>query len=158
MTSSFRLATSADVPTLEALDREVVAYHHTIDPTIWASADEYPAGYFEKFWTEQIASPTARVFLLLNGEEVVGLFLARIEESTASMRFAKRGVVDRVYVRKEHRGKGSTRVGLEVATKWFREEDVATIDLHVEARNELGIAVWKKLGFEPYVIKMKKAT
>lgn len=152
-----RRATVNDIEMLEALDREVVAYHHALDPAFWLPPEKYAPDYFKNFWVKQIKSKDSLPLVLLYDDEIVGFFLAQVNtEELWATPYKISGYIDRVYIRKQFRGKGLTRAALAEAERWFKEHNVVLTELRVEARNELGKAVWEKLGFKPYVIQMKK--
>lgn len=64
----------------------------------------------------------------------------------------KIGVISDVYVLEERRRKGVTRKMLDVAIRWFRKNKVRSVQLGVAHYNLEARAVWRNLGFEPYML------
>src|SRR5262249_49395442 len=87
------------------------------------------------------------VFVAEDGSELVGF----LEASPAE---PGRWHVERVHVRPSHRRQGAAKALLRVCAAAARTAGAGHISLEVLTANELGEAVWRRLGFEPVEIVM----
>jgi ribosomal protein S18 acetylase RimI-like enzyme len=64
----------------------------------------------------------------------------------------KIGVISDVFVLEERRRKGVAKKMLDVAVKWFKKNKVRSVRLGVANDNLEARAVWRRMGFEAYMI------
>ena len=84
--------------------------------------------------------------------KIVGFMLCLLSPNAPVFKERKVGVISDVFVLEERRRKGVARKMLEVAVKWFRKNKVRTVQLGVAHDNLEARAVWRAIGFEPYMI------
>ncbi len=142
-----------DAPDLFGLLEEMVNYHAKID-SYYKPFSQY------KNWDEEIDSWLKDKDMRLIGAEaggkLVGYARVSIEPAPDYAVPKKIGIVYDVFVLEKYRRQGIAEMLCEDASAWFQKKKVKYIELSVDARNESGIAFWKKLGFFPYKLRMRK--
>jgi ribosomal protein S18 acetylase RimI-like enzyme len=134
---TFTAATLADEPVLRELMEEFYAHEGL-------SFDaERTLGAFRML----AADPNlGRVWIFRVGAEVVGYVAVTV---CFSLEFAGRyALVDELYVREAHRGRGIGARAVAVAAEGCRELDVSALRLEVDVRNPRAMALYRRLGFE----------
>ncbi len=84
--------------------------------------------------------------------DIVGFMLCMLSPNVPIFKERKIGIIADVYVLEERRRKGVARKMLDVAVRWFRKNKVRSVQLGVAHDNMEGRAVWRSMGFEPYMI------
>lgn len=84
--------------------------------------------------------------------KIVGFLLCLLSPNVPVFKERKVGVISDVFVLEERRRKGIARKMLDVAVKWLQKNKVRTLQLGVAHDNLEARAVWRTLGFEPYMI------
>jgi ribosomal protein S18 acetylase RimI-like enzyme len=142
-----------DTEALRALLKAMVEYHAAID-RYYKPFSEY------KNIDEEIDGWLKDKNMRLLGAEVNGKLVgyARLAvESAPDYAAAKKiGVVYDLFVSEQYRRRGIANALFVEALEWFEKKKVKYIELSVDARNESGIVLWKKLGFFPYKLRMRK--
>jgi len=94
-----------------------------------------------------VAEDEGRVvgFLLASMDRRPGIFLERVH-----------GLISDVYVRPAYRRRGVGRELVGAALAWFAERQVSRVRFRTDARDALGVAVWKRLGFETVALTMDR--
>jgi ribosomal protein S18 acetylase RimI-like enzyme len=90
---------------------------------------------------------TGGVFLAENGDDALGV--ARIEAPVRG-----RAHVQLVHVRPQARRHGVAKALVRECVQHAREQGARVVSLEVLKSNEIGIAVWRRLGFEEYSYAM----
>ncbi|MBN1677481.1 MAG: GNAT family N-acetyltransferase [Candidatus Thermoplasmatota archaeon] len=106
------------------------------------------AKYLEKKFSEI----STKLIVAEEDGEVVGFMLCLLSPNAPIFKERKIGVISDAFVLRERRGKGVTSKMLDVAVRWFRKNKVRTVQLGVAHCNMEGRAVWRSLGFEPYML------
>ena len=94
----------------------------------------------EKAISAQLANDGYRYFMIMNGGEHIGYTAVRPESDG-------RLFLSKIYIKKEHRGKGFGRAVFEFLKEFCKENGHSAIWLTVNKHNDDSIAVYKKCGF-----------
>jgi len=106
------------------------------------------AKYLEKKFSE----PSTKLIVAEEDGKIVGFMLCLLSPNAPIFKERKIGVISDAYVLEERRRKGVTRKMLDVAARWFRKNKVRYVQLAVAHYNMDARAVWRNLGFEPYML------
>jgi len=149
-----RKAKIEDVEEIAKLQKEYMQYHMAQDP------------YFEfkknisKLWKDYaeqiIRDPKQLIVVVEEDEKIVAYMTARIVEKAPIYKIDKVGQIGDAYVSLNYRKRGLFTQLLEDIKKWFRSKKLKYIEHPVSANNPLGRQVWKKKGFEEYMIWVKR--
>ncbi len=132
---------------------------------LWTELAEYHSKLSDNFalawdsrlrWSRYLATKFKEISTkLVVAEEdgkLVGFMLCLLSPNTPVYAERKIGVISDVYVQPERRGRGVSKLMFDHAVKWFRKNKVKSIQLGVAAANSEAVAVWRKMGFEPFII------
>lgn len=126
---------------------------------IWETQAEVNEGLFEyvaEQWGEEKypgwladSSHTPRLWQVAwDGDQVVGMVLARIDEAENIERGRKRGYTEHVFVRGPWRRRGLARALLTRSLRQLREEGMNEAELGVDSENESGAyGFYERLGY-----------
>jgi len=145
-----RDATRADLKEVLALWTELAEYHSGLSDHFELAWDG------RRRWSKYLASKFKEISTkLVVAEEdgrLVGFLLCLLSPNSPVFAERKIGVISDVYVVPERRKRGVTKLMFDYAVKWLRKNKVRTIQLGVAAANPEAIAVWRKMGFEPFIL------
>lgn len=149
-----RKAKIEDIEQIAKLQKEYMQYHAAKDP------------YFEfktnisKVWKDYakqtIKDPTQLIVIAEEDERIVAYMTARIVKKAPIYKIDQVGQIGDAYVSLSYRKRGIFTQLLEEINKWFRSKKLKYIEHPVSANNPLGLQIWKKKGFEEYMIMMKR--
>lgn len=141
-----RVANKSDIEAIALLHAEISKQHDQLDPIYSVGAwndEEYKVDLEKK-----MEDPRFHVVVAIRGDEIAGFVLV-------GKRNAIEGHIWEIYVVPTERGKElGKQFSLEAIT-WFKGENIKTITLYVDIRNEASIKLWESLGFNEYMKKMK---
>ena len=130
------LATMADEPVLAELMREFYAHEGL-------AFDE--ARTLGAFRTLASDPNLGRLWIFRVDGEAVGYLAVTV---CYSLEFAGRyALVDELYVREAHRGRGIATRAVELAAEACREMDLSALRLEVDVGNTRAMALYRRLGF-----------
>jgi ribosomal protein S18 acetylase RimI-like enzyme len=134
--TDFALATLADEPVLRGLMGEFYAHEGLVFD------EERTLGAFRTL----AADPNlGRIWIFRVDGEPVGYVAVTV---CFSLEFAGRyALIDELYVREAHRGRGIGARALEVAAQACRELDVSALRLEVDTWNTRAMDLYRRLGF-----------
>ena len=147
---SIREATEDDLPEVVELWGMLARHHETISDDFklaWDSKRKW-ADYLERKFSEI----STKLVVADEDGDLVGFMLCLLSPNTPIFKERKIGVITDVYVQEAFRRKGVTNKMLDVAVKWFKKNKVRSVQLAVAHDNLEARAVWRSLGFEPYMI------
>lgn len=113
----------------------------------WDSKRHWRA-YLEKRFSEI----STKLIVAEEAGNIVGFMLCMLSPNVPIFKERKIGIIADVYVLEERRRKGVARKMLDVAVRWFRKNKARSVQLGVAHDNMEGRAVWRSIGFEPYMI------
>jgi ribosomal protein S18 acetylase RimI-like enzyme len=139
-----RRALARDVDRVVALWAELWEHHARIDPRHALRRDAGPE--IRRLISADLRDPDALV-LLYEQSDACGLCMTRIQQAPPIGLETRRAEIGELYVRADARRCGVGRALVGDALAWVRERRVERVVVRVEARNELGQAFWRSLGF-----------
>jgi ribosomal protein S18 acetylase RimI-like enzyme len=147
-------ATESHIPELLALWTEFFDYHRDIDPYFTRSEDAHR--HIEKRLREKIEGADSGVFVALEDGKVIGYSLFWIADTSPFIKERKYGFICDLAVTATHRGRSVGGDLLEETLAWFKAHRIRRITLFLVAGNKMGLAFWKRHGFEPSMLSMEK--
>lgn len=145
-----RDATSDDIDEVVELWGMLAQHHEEISDQFalaWDGKRRW-ANYLEQKFSEI----STKLIVAEENGKIVGFMLCLLSPNTPVFKERKVGVISDVYVLEERRRKGVAKNMLNVAVKWFKKNKVKSIQLGVAHDNFEARAVWRQMGFEPYMI------
>lgn len=132
--------TDAQIEAAAALADEI--WHEFFPSVLSAEQIDYMVEKFQsaRAMKEQTASEGYKYFLLFGGGERVGYTAIRHDSDG-------RLFLSKLYVKKEHRGKGYATEVFEFLRRYCRENGLNAVWLTVNKHNKIAISVYEKRGF-----------
>lgn len=88
-------------------------------------------------------------------EKIIGYIIGKTALNEYKIK-NKAGHIQSFYVMKKYRGTGVGKELYNSLIKWFKEKKCDHLDLDVYATNKKSVNIYKKWGFKPITIQMKK--
>lgn len=145
--------------------REAKAEDLDVVADLWEELAKHHADLSEDFalawdskrrWSKYLHTKFTEIStkLIVAEEEgkIVGFMLCMLSPNVPIYKERKIGVISDAYVMAERRKKGIAKKMFDVALKWFVKNKVKTIELNVAMINPDAQAVWKSLGFAPFMM------
>ena len=107
---------------------------------------------WSRYLREKFSEISTKLVVAEENGRIVGFMLCLLEPNTPVYKEKKIGVISDVYVKEERRRKGLAKKMFDFAVKWLKKNKVRTVRLNVAADNLEARAVWRMLGFEPFII------
>ncbi len=106
--------------------------------------------------SEYFNDTTKKVFLLEEGDKIVGVIYGTIEKAADYIEeYAQTGYIKWIYIEQDFRGKWWWKLLIEAMFNWFKDEDIHLVQLGVLTSNIEAMELYKKLWFQSYYTKMK---
>lgn len=103
---------------------------------------------------EKLKKRDCQFFIAEDKGRVVGFIEGCIKKTSPLYKYAKRGEIGPIFLKKEYRERG---IGKELAKEmlnWFKSKNIEWIQLTTHAKNTSSIKFWKKMGFKEYSIRL----
>lgn len=153
MPVTIRRAQQSDIDSLVTLWQEIADYHAELDPR-FALASDARTKYREHL-TRLLGDDNWRVFIAEEDGNAIGFITGTVRENPI---FAQRwaGHISDAFVTARYRRRGVGEQLVRVIGDWFRERNVDYLELGAASFNPVAQSFWRKMGFEPYMIRMRK--
>jgi ribosomal protein S18 acetylase RimI-like enzyme len=107
---------------------------------------------WSKYLREKFAEISTKLIVAEENDEIVGFMLCMLYPNIPVYKERKLGIISDAYVQEGRRKRGVANKMFDVALKWFKKNKVKTVELRVATINPDAQAVWKSLGFAPFMI------
>ncbi|MEM4230824.1 MAG: GNAT family N-acetyltransferase [Candidatus Pacearchaeota archaeon] len=104
---------------------------------------------------EKLTNKDKIIFIAVKDSKTIGFLFGGIWK-TPAYEIAKKGVLDDVFVIKEHRNQGIGTKLIKMFFEWLKEKNVKYCLLYVSRNNKEGLKLYQKLGFEINYFEMLK--
>lgn len=107
---------------------------------------------WSKYLHSKFSEISTKLIVAVENGKIIGFMLCMLSPNVPIYKERKLGIISDAYVQEERRKKGVTKKMFDVAMKWFQKNKVKRVELNVASINPEAQAVWKSLGFEPFMI------
>jgi ribosomal protein S18 acetylase RimI-like enzyme len=150
-----RAATSSDVPKVATLQQEFIIEHQKLyDDTFYAlhpaASKEWSSWALKKIQTNELG-----LFIAVENDTIIGYISGYIETRAPIYKLLTIGYISNMYVLPNFRGKKISSKLHHALLQWFKEKNVAHIELNVDARATATIATWQHLGYKEVGKRMR---
>jgi GNAT superfamily N-acetyltransferase len=112
---------------------------------------------FVEFVTKRLEDETMLLILAWDGKTPAGYGLAfDVAEHPFMPEWTRTGYITQFLVSRAYRRQGVGQMLMDTIDDWFRSRGLQKVLLNVDIANETGIRFWKRQGFEPYVMRMRR--
>ena len=147
-------ATTDNIPEIVELWKELSDHHSKIDPFFTRREDGHVN--FTSFLTGLLKAQDARIFIAIDGPEIIGYIIAKIEAYPPVYLLKTYGAIYDILVTSKYRRKGIGSKLFQAALIWFQSLGIQRIELSIVPQNIESSSFWKKLGFQDYMHKLYK--
>lgn len=151
---SIREARREDLTSVVALWREMMAVHVALDDRFRFVADADVE--FARHARRMMRGPVSRILVAVVGGQVVGYVLVELQQRPPIYPVGRYGFISDICVSGRHRRRGIGAALVQRAIGWLRSEGVNTVELLAADRNETARSFWAAMGFEPYLVMLRK--
>ncbi len=153
MDIKLRVATLADLETLERFQDKLVSFEKSFDPTIPKT------GKVHYYNLKELIQASNVCFLIAHADkEIAGCGFAQIRKNDAAWAAVKQtGYIGLMFVDEKFRGKKIGTLIIQKLLEWFSERTIFDIRLKVYAENLAAIHAYEKCGFKNFVVEMRRA-
>ena len=147
-----REANLNDMDSLVELGQILSMHERMSDPYLKPISKQHT----ENKYSQEIKNPNSKFFVFEHEDKIVGYIYGFIKKPPSHISGHKIiGYIEACIVKETYRGKNISRKLTNALKDWFKSKDVSLVELGVYADNE-SLEVWKKLGFKPHHISMRK--
>lgn len=112
---------------------------------------------FIEFVSKRLEDEPMLLVLAWDGDTAAGYGLAfDVAEHPFMPEWTRAGYITQFLVSRAYRRQGVGQILMDYIDDWFRSRGLQTVMLNVHIENETGIRFWKRQGFEPYVMRMRR--
>jgi len=137
------------------------------DPELLRSLDRFhraliqgsstPPEQFMDFVAQRLGDETMLLILALVGDEPTGYALAfDVPEHAFMPEWQRVGYVTQFYVTPERRRQGVGQVMFDFIVRWLASRGIREVQLNVSPDNPVGNRFWRRQGFVPHRVRMKR--
>jgi len=145
-----RDANKGDLREVTSLWRQLAELHSNLSDHFALSWDSRLR--WSKYLSSKFKELSTKLIVAEENGKLVGFMLCLLAPNTPVFAERKIGVISDAYVLPERRMKGVTKLMFDHAVQWFKKNKVRSIQLGVAAVSLEAMEVWRKLGFEPYMM------
>ena len=110
--------------------------------------------YFEYF-KDELKKKNSTVFIA-EDKKPIGIIIATFFQPLRISKFARKGYVSNLYVKKNYRNRGIGKKLLHTSLKWLKENNIKYISLEIHLDNKKALKFYRDLGFKDYTLKLAK--
>jgi diamine N-acetyltransferase len=148
-----RLACPEDLVALARLLDEIVAFHHSEDPTQFR---EPAAAAHSRYLEERFQDPDAAVFVAEDQDVLAGIAVTVIREAPPFLTPNRFVLLENLAVSTKFRRAGVGRKLVDAAVLWTRARDIQELDLNVYEFNRIAIRFYEAIGFRAVSRRMRR--
>ena len=110
---------------------------------------------FQRYVRSKLLSEEDLFLVAVIGDSVVGFSMSAVSKGRPDV-YERASFVEisDMFVLEEYRRRGIATQMLNHVRRWVESKGIRRIELHVEARNSIGLAFWKKQGFKDYIYRL----
>ncbi len=154
---AIRRATPADRAAIGRLWQELMDFHRGLDPDAFALADDALSRWLE--WLDILMADENRVILVaVAGTGIVAYVHGTVDEGLPVYRQRRHGTICEICVTEGWRRRGVGSGLVAALSDWFRERGLTAVHVGAAACNPVSNAFWRRMGFEPYTILMRRSS
>lgn len=151
--SQVRLAVEGDLPSVAAAWRQLQDFHASLGLAFSLESDS------QDKWLASFQRTLGRFSFLWVAEDkgqVKAFLLARLKQSPAFLGGVQVGEISDLFVDDSLRGSGIGTRLVDAAMEKFKQLNIHSVEVQIQAGNDSGLAFWQKLGFKQDLALVRK--
>jgi GNAT superfamily N-acetyltransferase len=150
MEIKIRPAKEGEIEILRDFEKEIIETERPFDITL----KDGDIHYYDLL--ELISSPESEVLVVEFDGKVVGSGYVQIRKADQFLKHAHFAYLGFMYVKPAFRGKGINQLILEALINWAKAKGISEIRLEVYDANVIAKNAYRKAGFDPIIVQMRK--
>lgn len=148
-----RRATEDDIDDIVKLWREMWDFHSKFDPRFVASpfADQVMKDWIE----DHLNRAQAVVLVAERSGQIVGYLLGMILQNPPIVPYQIFGYISEIAVAESERRKGTGKLLVEEAHRWFKKNYVTYVEVNVSINNAVSRGFWRKMGYGEWLERLR---
>jgi len=153
---TIREATPDDSAAIGRLWQELMSFHRDFDPRRFCLAPD-ALHTWDQYLAEHMRDEGRLVLVAEAHGHVVGYALAGVGQDPPVFSTAPHGLVGDFCIAAQWRRRGLGRQLFAGLVSWFRARGLREVRLSAHASNPVSNAFWQAMGFQPYLIRMRRS-
>ncbi len=147
-------ASEINLDELFELHVKYMTYHKKIDSyfNFTLDASEEWKAHIKKLLNDE----SKVVFIALKEGTIIGFIDAGITKKAPIYEIQNVGSIGAIFVISEYRRQGIAKALAEEVFKWMKKKGIDYVEHPISAKNNASLQTWKSLGFEEYMIWVKR--
>ena len=112
-------------------------------------------GIYLEYFKAELEKKNSAVFIA-EDKKPIGIIIATYFEPLRISKFAIKGYVSNLYIRKNYRNKGIGKKLVAISLKWLKENKVKYVSLEIHLKNKKALKFYRDTGFKDYTLKLAK--
>ena len=155
MKINVRKAKASDIGGIAYSWAGLLDYHEKIDLSYYKRSKNAMENY-KRFVRKCLKDANKMFYVALINGKVAGHIGLDIKHRPPIFSTVRYGYIIDAFVLETFRKRGVFKVLLKEAEKWFRKKKVSFIEMRISAKDDTGIKIWEKVGFEERVRMMHR--
>ena len=150
-----REATLEDSAAIGRLWQELMEFHYQLDLRAFEMRED-ALEIWLRWLDEWLTDPDRIVLVADTGHELVGYIMGKPDEGPPVFKGRHYGAIHDTCVAASCRRRGVGRKLVAALLDWFRERGLTEVHVGAAAYNPVSNAFWRKMGFQPHMIQMRR--
>lgn len=152
-----RQATSADRASISELWWEMMIFHRARDPQFFRLKPKAETlAIWLKYLDESLVDERQCVVVADDGVQLAGFANGKPADDPPTFSSPAYGFITNFVISERYRRRGLGRRLYQAIAEHFRTLGISEIRLTATVSNPVSMAFWKELGFEPFIVTMRK--
>lgn len=153
--AEIRRATPGDRAAIGLLWQELMEFHYQLDLRAFEMRED-ALDIWLRWLDEWLTDPDRIVLVADTGHELVGYIMGKLDEGPPVFKRRQHGAIHDTCVAASCRRRGVGRKLVAALLDWFRERGLTEVHVGAAACNPVSNAFWRKMGFEPHMVQMRR--
>jgi len=147
-------ASKENLKELAGLQKKYMQYHAELDE--YFVLKENISRLWIKYMKNLIEDEDNIVFMAVEDGKIIGYMTGNVVGRAPIYKIERVGRIGDAFVLPEFRRKGAFTMLLERMLSWMRAKGVNYVEHPISTKNKIGRIVWKKRGFEDFIVFTKR--
>jgi len=153
---TLRHAIVADRQAIGRLWSEMMEFHREYDPAFFRMKPD-ALDVWLQYLDECMENEEHIILVAEAGEGLIGLAMGRPGEDPPPFDAPRHGFITNFVIAEQWRGRGLGQQLYQAIAAEFEKAGLTEVRLSVSVKNPASNAFWQQMGFEPFVVQMRRA-
>lgn len=151
-----RHAMISDIPEVTKLQQAFIQEHQKLYDPVFYELHPEASKEWSSWALKKLQSQELGLFIALEEDTIIGYISGFIEQRAPIYKLRVVGFLSNMYVAPSYRGKGIGSQLHHALLQWFKEKNIHSIELNVDAQATTTIATWHRLGYKEIGKRMRR--